>query len=376
MSNSKDLSHITVPGLLRFKTVMMTWFRPLYKKLGDLESWVLKAELQDTSVQQPIYVTSLPRSGTTILSEILSQHPDTCHHSYADFPGVFTPYWKHWIRQRQLIKPAAKNERAHRDRILINEDSIDAFEEVLWMYFYPQLHQQGLSQRIKGGLSSEFKKYYTDHIKKHLLIKQQSRYLAKANYNSNRIRLLLQLFPDAKFLVPVRHPLNHIASLMKQHQLFLQAGQHNRQIDHQLAASGHFEFGALRELQVMDGSAEPEQILAQFKQGEELNAWAAYWRYFYQALWDLISHDDQVKQAVKFVRFEDLCQQSDACLEQVFQHAELASAGADQIKQDYRGVLSPPDYYALPFTPQQKNDIMSITQSVADLFGYDNNNHT
>ncbi len=344
--------------------------------MGDLESWVLKAELQDISVRQPIYVSSLPRSGTTILSEILSQHPDTCHHSYADFPGVFTPYWKHWIRQRQLFKPEQKTERAHGDRILINEDSIDAFEEVLWMYFYPKMHGQGLSRQIERPLSDAFKQFYTDHIKKHLLIKKQSRYLAKANYNSNRIRQLLALFPDARFLVPVRHPLNHVASLMKQHQLFLQAGQRNRQIDRQLAASGHFEFGRLREVVVMDESTTPQNILTQFNAGNDCAAWASYWRYFYQSLWDLKHQDDGLNQAVKFVRFEDLCQDSDDCLEQVFKHLEVDSAGAEQIKNDYRDSLSPPDYYELPFTAQEKNDIMSLTRPVADLFRYDTNNHT
>ncbi len=126
----------------------------------------------------------------------------------------------------------------------------------------------------------------------------------------------------------------------------------------------------------MDDSAVPQHILTQFNLASECAGWGAYWRYFYQSLWDLKHQDDGLNQAIKFVRFEDLCLDSDDCLDQVFQHAELDSAGAEQIKNDYRDALSPPDYYELPFTAQEKNDIMGITRSVADLFRYDTYNHT
>ncbi len=354
----------------------MEWLKPFYKMMGDVETRLLKSELSDIEVKQPIYVSSLPRSGTTILSEILSQHPDTCHHSYADFPGVFTPYWKNWIRQRQWVSSGEKAVRAHQDRILINNDSIEAFEEVIWMYFYPQIHQAGLAHQVKYDSQHQFNRYYSEHIKKHLLVKNKTRYLTKANYNSNRIQYLLQLFPDARFLIPVRHPLNHIASLMKQHQMFLKAGQQNKQINHQLAASGHFEFGALREVLVMDDSALPQKITEQFQQGDEVMAWAQYWLYFYQSLLQLKHQSAAVNQAVMFVKFEDLCFQSGECLDQVFEHCELDLIGVDELKRRYQSKLSPPDYYSLPFTEQQKNDIMSTTNAVANLFGYVNHNHT
>ena len=50
-----------------------------------------------------------------------------------------------------------------------------------------------------------------------------SRYAAKNNYNLTRMEYLLKVNPGAKFLLYIRNPVNHIASLMKQHRLLCNA---------------------------------------------------------------------------------------------------------------------------------------------------------
>ena len=61
-----------------------------------------------------------------------------------------------------------------------------------------------------------------------------------------RFAYLLRMFPDARFVVPVRDPRWHIASLMKQHRLFLDGQRDNPAAQRHLRRVGHFEFGTER----------------------------------------------------------------------------------------------------------------------------------
>ena len=70
--------------------------------------------------------------------------------------------------------------------------------------------------------------------------------MSKGNYNVARIEYLAKLFPDARFVVPVREPVAHVASLVRQHQLFNGYAQDDPRIGIYLSAAGHFEFGPQR----------------------------------------------------------------------------------------------------------------------------------
>ena len=59
-----------------------------------------------------------------------------------------------------------------------------------------------------------------DHLCKVVLLRGGARYVSKGNYNVCRIAYLRRLFPDAKFVVPVREPVARVHSLVKQHRLF------------------------------------------------------------------------------------------------------------------------------------------------------------
>jgi len=366
-------NNIKVPTNLRLRTVLMKSLEPFYRWLGSLESWVLKEEIASQKIKKPIYVSSLPRSGTTIISEILSQHSDVCYHSYMDFPNIFTPYWKHWLKKRAIINEVGKQERSHQDRIKVNQNSIEAFEEVLWQNFFENIHKDGMAHRVKYDESSPFNEYYQQHIKKLLLVKKKTRYLAKANYNINRLNYLLNLFPDARFVIPVRHPVNHIASLSKQHKMFLEAGKNNPQIDRQLAASGHYEFGRLREVVVFDDIQESQRVLDTFV--DDLHGWATYWNYFYQSVLRLKQQSKAINQAIIMVKYEDLCLQPDKVIDAIFTHCQLSGDGSDTLKSTYKTKLSLPTYYDLPFNNDEVSAMMKTAKTTANYFGYDNNNY-
>ena len=66
--------------------------KALWARIGRLESRVLGNRLTAAAIDRPVYIAGLPRSGTTILLEVVSRHPATASHQYRDYPFIYTPY--------------------------------------------------------------------------------------------------------------------------------------------------------------------------------------------------------------------------------------------------------------------------------------------
>ncbi|MEX0606804.1 MAG: sulfotransferase, partial [Halofilum sp. (in: g-proteobacteria)] len=85
--------------------------------LGNLETRLLRQELDEVALDAPIYIAGLARSGSTLLLEVLSRHPDVGCHRYRDYPMLFTPYgWRRFLA-RVPQQRRAPVERAHADGI-------------------------------------------------------------------------------------------------------------------------------------------------------------------------------------------------------------------------------------------------------------------
>ena len=65
-----------VPTGLYLQSRLFAATAGLWRKLGDLETSVLAENIQDIRIEAPIYVSSLARAGTTIVTEMLERHPD------------------------------------------------------------------------------------------------------------------------------------------------------------------------------------------------------------------------------------------------------------------------------------------------------------
>ena len=83
-------------------------------RLGRLETGMLLEELRQLAVRMPIYVCGLARSGSTLLHEVIADHPGVATHRSKDFPMVFTPYW--WRQATAGLPETAPRERAARRR--------------------------------------------------------------------------------------------------------------------------------------------------------------------------------------------------------------------------------------------------------------------
>src|SRR3546814_7617019 len=109
---------------------------------------------------------------------------------------------------------------------------------------FGRLHDPHASAVLDAGTDCpEFERFFADHMRKLLWVRRRPRYLSKANYNVTRMEYLLKLFPDARFVLPLRDPAAHIASLMKQQRLFCEGERrHPAALEH-MRRIGHFEFG-------------------------------------------------------------------------------------------------------------------------------------
>ena len=343
--------------------------RALWTRLGDLETRLLADELSTVAIEQPIYVSGLARSGSTILLELLSRHEAVATHRYRDYPPVFTPYLWNRVLERTPQRAAEPVERTHRDGIKITPESPEALEEILWMSFFPQLHDPATSAVLdRRTRNPRFESFYRDHIRKLLRVRDARRYLAKGNYNVTRLGYLHEIFPDARFLIPVREPLWHIASLMKQHSLFCAGGRENPEAVRHLQRVGHFEFGLDRRPVNAGDGAVIEEVLACWRDGAEVEGWARYWGHVYGHVADALDADPELRDAALVVRFEDLCRASEATIGALFEHCRLALAETAQAQ--LAGMLRFPSYYEPRFSAEERALIERLTGATAARFGY------
>ena len=320
-----------------------------WQKLGDLESSSHRAELDAIPIDRPIYVAGLARSGSTILLELLAGRPQVATHRYRDFPPIFTPLFWNRAFAHVYRTGAPPAERAHKDRILVTPDSPEAMEEVLWMRFFKGAHDTGQSQVLDRGTSNPaFERFYTDHLKKILLVRGGRRYLSKGNYNLTRFAYLQKLFPTARFIVPVREPRWHIASLIKQHRLFCAEETRDPRILKHMQRAGHLEFGLDRRAVNTGDTAAAAEIERLWRDGEEVRGWARLWAMLYGFVLAQRQADPALGQAVHLVRYEDLCDRPQETLAAAFAHAELPLAPAEA--EAMAGRLSQPTYYDPGFT--------------------------
>lgn len=273
----------------------------LQKSMHGIESRLFSKTWQAADAHRPIFVCALPRAGTTALLEVLNSLPGLSSHLYRDMPFIFSPIlWN--ALSSPFQKTQKKKERAHGDGLLVNEDSPEAFEELIWLKFFPQKYSQDRIHLWKKS-DSGFLDFFSDYIKRIMYLRNkdlldQARYLSKNNANIARIPVLREMFPKASIIVPVRDPFEHAASLFRQHQIFQEKHKHDPFSKKYMADIGHFEFGELHKRIDFPDAAD---LLAGL-QPEQMDYWLAYWLISYQYL--------DTCEGIVLLDYRELCQNS------------------------------------------------------------------
>ena len=296
------------------------------KALGELENDLFARERERSSSGREVFITGLPRAGTTLLLELLHRTGEFCSFTYRHMPFILAP-----LIFGRASRASARNkeiERAHGDGMQVSLDSPEAFEEVLWLTYLREriVAERTLEPLTIGMVSAQFEDAFRATIQK-LLAESESgggtRYLSKNNANISRLGVLSQLFPDSTIIVAFREPSAHIASLMRQHQRFSKAHSTDAFARRYMAWIGHFEFGLnFRPINFsgwLDGSEIDANPTADFW----LRYWTAAYRHaldhctgnvvfvdFDRLLTEQVTYLGAIGRAVKMQRPESLVEQA------------------------------------------------------------------
>lgn len=347
-------------------TVLAHQCRGVMQSMGDFETRWLARELESVKLETPVFLTGLARSGTTILLEELAKFPGVATHRYRDFPFLMTPvFWNRFVNRFGAKEQAV--ERPHKDRIRITVESPEAFEEPIWQFFFPQVHSPTKIHRLTAAVRNpEFESFFRDHIRKILLLRKGRRYLSKENYNVARLEYLARVFPDARFVVPVRHPVDHVHSLVRQHQLFCDYDQKDRRVRRYLAMAGHYEFGPQRcPIRLSDESG--QRIAAAWEQGREYEGYAIQWNAIYHLIDELRSRGDELAERILIVRYEDFCAAPYEAMQRILAHIDFPDAG---VGPDSYSHISPPGGAMSCPVGEPREQVWRETQASAAAFGY------
>jgi len=362
-----------VPGPFYWSVRTVHAGAPFFVGLGNLESGFLRRRLAATKVDRPVYICGLPRAGTTITLQMLSEHPDVATHKYADFLMPYMPYVWNKVFPRIPVDAMRKPvPRIHRDRIEVTRDSAEMGEEILWEHFFPHIHDEANYSVLDGTTSNPaFERFYDEHLRKLALVRERTRYVSKAIMCVVRMQYLRKLFPDARFLLYIRNPVDHVASLIKQDRIWAELEQSDpRQIEI-IELTGHHEFGPHQVMANVGNPEELKEIRALFDSGQVAESRARYWAYVYGFVARQLDSDPELARRVCVVRYEDLCADSLPTIDRIIAHTELAPQSFAATREAYGQKLSFPDYYKPKFDAAQLSSIISATSGVAAKFGYD-----
>jgi hypothetical protein len=274
--------------------------------MADVEDRVFAKRLAACNVDRPVFITGLPRSGTTMLLECCAGMREFASHCYRDMPFVLVPcLWNRFSASfRQNTEP---RERAHGDGMLIDFDSPEALEEVLWKAFWRRHYRSDRIVPWNAGdereTADEFREFFRGQMRKIIFVRRggdapSARYLSKNNLNIARTAVLRRLFPDALIVVPFREPLQHALSLLRQHRNFLEIHKKDRFASEYMRAIGHYEFGDNLRPVDFDGWFDRRES----KESDSLAFWLEYWAAGYRHLLG------RGADSIRFIDYDALCE--------------------------------------------------------------------
>lgn len=271
-------------------------------ELAAVENQMFRKRLAAIELRQPVFITSLPRAGTTLLLEVLSSAEEFASHTYRDMPFILLPFLSDYLARRARGSDPPLVERAHADGVLVGLDSPEAFEEMIWRAWWSEHYRSDRIVPWEGCDDDEFQGLFRDHLRKVIWLRRgtssdETRYVSKNNGNIARIGALWDCCGDAVVVVPIRDPEQQALSLLRQHRRFLELHARDRFARRYMEGIGHFDFG--ENLLPVDlcgwlGSARWRDPL-------HLEFWLEYWAASFECI--LKQHGARVR----FLPYEAFC---------------------------------------------------------------------
>jgi len=225
--------------------------RFINKSLFEIEK-IVYLKNKDIKNKLHIFVTSLPRSGTTSILNFIYSSEQYASLTYKNMPFILSPNFSKLFNKKNI--PA--KERLHGDGITFDINSPEALDEIFFNYD---------DDFIENEL--------VNYIQLILLSEKKDQYLSKNNLNFKRIDLIKSILPNSKFIIPIREPLQHAYSLLNQHLHFIRLQKKDDFIKRYMNYLGHNEFGL---------NHKPWNEPKNFTDTRNINYWLEQWYLFYQ----------------------------------------------------------------------------------------------
>lgn len=268
----------------------------IQRALSDVESDLFADELREVRTEAPVFITGLPRAGTTLLLEMLYATGDFFTFTYRQMPFVMAPLL--WDRvSAPFQKAAVAAERAHGDGMEVSFDSPEAFEEVVWLNYLRSSYigENSIRPLPSDAITLEFRHAFDQLLGKLQRLDARKRpdhhgrrYLSKNNMNIARLAALPALFADATILLCVRDPLTHASSLKAQHERFSALHHEDRFAKRYMAWIGHYDFGANFKPIDFAGATEPSSA------ARDPAFWLGYWVAAYRHVLQFLNDNTRI----------------------------------------------------------------------------------
>jgi len=310
---------------------------------ADIEQSFFGSVYDKFIAEKPIFITSLPRAGTTLMLEALHEFPSLATHTYREMPFVMAPVL--WSRlSGPFRKQAEASERAHGDGMHFSYDSPEAFEEILWHNFWPEKYtDNGITLWRTGDIKYSAHTFFIEHMKKIIALRRpervrDGRYISKNNCNIARIDLIGKMFPEAKILIPIRNPFEQSASLLRQHRNFSVMHKNESFIRRYMADIGHYEFGELHCPIAFSGINK----LLYNRNPLEIDYWLSYW---------IAAFEHVIKRRDKIVlmSYEKICADGRNGLSEICEKLEIPKEEMLNTIASIFKAPSPPRAYKIEF---------------------------
>jgi len=230
------------------------------KSLYRIEKFIYlkKIEIQN---HKHIFITGLPRSGTTILLNFLYSSDNFCSLKHSNMPFIMSPNISRLFQKKNFTS----QERYHQDGIIFDSYSPEAFDEVFFSSFN----------------SFEIKNEFLNYVQLILQYENTKRYLSKNNSNFKRIDIISSLLSNSLFIIPIREPLQHSYSLLTQHFRFTRLQRRYDFARRYMNYLGHHTFGI---------NHIPWNKPHKYKDYKNINYWLEQWILFYKDIYENYSN--------------------------------------------------------------------------------------
>ena len=241
------------------------------KSLFELEK-IIYLKNKDINNQSHVFISGLPRSGTTSLLNFLFSSNEYSSLTYNNMPFILSPNFSKLFHKKNITK----KERLHRDGIDFDNNSPEALDEIFF---------DNNEEFVRNEL--------VNYIQLILLSNNKTKYLSKNNLNYKRIDVIQSILPNSLFLIPIRKPLQQANSLLNQHLHFTQLQKEDDFIRRYMNYLGHNEFGL---------NHKPWNKPIHFNDLNNINYWLEQWYLFYEFIYKKF----QYYKNCNFIVYEEL----------------------------------------------------------------------